>query len=155
DEADVALTTPRRRRLYRAAVVALIVAGALVRGGVVFWSDPWGPHQPDEHILPLEALALWEGVTPREVGWPGSTTRLVLSGVQAVQWLGARGLNAWHLRSSPDKSLETVTSWIGERYVDPTPLYRLGRTLSVLMGILQLCAAAWALSQWVGPIGVL
>ncbi len=60
---------------YRLALAAVLLLAVLARMSVVTWSDPWGPHHPDEHILPLEALALWEGITPREVGWPGSTTR--------------------------------------------------------------------------------
>src|SRR5262245_61170738 len=84
----------RRQRPFRLAVAALLIAGVLIRCSVLLWSDPWGPHHPDEDILPLEAMALWEGITPREVGWPASTTRVLLSGIQAVQWAVARGQSA-------------------------------------------------------------
>lgn len=53
---------------HRIALAAVLLLALLARASVVTWSDPWGPHHPDEHILPLEALALWEGITPREVG---------------------------------------------------------------------------------------
>ena len=95
-----------------------------------------------------------EGITPREVGWPASTTRLILSGTAAVQWVGEEGGTAWRYRRSPDEALKTVTAWIGDRYVDPSPLYRLGRATSVVTGILQVIATAWALAQWCGPAGV-
>jgi hypothetical protein len=135
--------------------IAAILVGAVVRIGVVLWTDPWDSHHPDEHILPLEALALWEGVTPREVGWPGSTTRLVQSMVAASQCVFEEGRAMWAERTQPDRALEIVSAWITRRYVDPRPLYRMGRTISLITGILQLVAVAWALSQWVGPVGTL
>jgi hypothetical protein len=142
------------RRWWRAAILVVLVAGAAARASVVFWTDPWGPHQPDEHILPLEALALWEGVTPREVGWPATTNRLLLSGVNAGRLLAAKGDELWKKKSNPAETLGVITKWIGEQYVDPTPLYKTGRLLSVIAGIIQLVLLVWALSQWVGPIGV-
>lgn len=126
-----------------------------MRVGVIRWTDPWEPHQPDEHILPIEALALWEGIAPREIGWPGSTTRLVLSAIAASQCALEEGRGMWALRSQPERALEKVSTWIGRRYVDPPRLYRLGRTVSIITGVLQLIAVAWALSRWVGPIGTL
>jgi hypothetical protein len=152
-EVDAPRQTGRVRRALWLATLAAILIGALVRVGVVWWTDPWDTHHPDEHILPLEALALWEGVTPREIGWPGSTTRLVLSAVAASQCLLEEGGGMWRQRAQPDRALEIVSAWIGRRYVDPRPLYRLGRTISVVTGILQLIALAWTLSRWVGPIG--
>src|SRR6266487_458120 len=137
-------------RALRLATVAVILIGALARINVGRWAEPWSPHQPDEHILPLEALALWEGITPREVGWPGSTTRLVLSVVAASQCLRDQGRAMWAERAHPDRALQIVSTWIGNRYVDRRPLYRMGRTISVVTGILQLVAVVWALSQWVG-----
>src|ERR1700716_3554548 len=123
-----------RRTTLRWATLAAILLGAIVRVGVVQWTDPWETHHPDEHILPLEALALWEGVTPREIGWPGSTTRLVLSAVAASQCVAEEGRAMWRQRAQPDRALEIVSAWIGRRYVDPRPLYRLGRTFSVVTG---------------------
>jgi hypothetical protein len=155
-EFNAPVPTPRLlpRALWLATLAAILV-GAFVRIGVVRWADPWEPHHPDEHILPLEALALWEGVTPREVGWPASTTRLVLSVVAAAQCLLEEGRGMWLQRAQPDRALESVSVWIGRRYIDPHPLYRLGRTISVVTGILQLIAAAWTLSRWAGPVGTL
>src|SRR5215468_3437647 len=142
-------------RRFRIAVTAILIVGTVVRGSVFLWSQPWTPHHPDEDILPLEALALWEGVTPREVGWPGSTTRLTLSAVHGVQWVVARGGDAWRLRSSPDQALETITTWIGDRYRRPASLYKVGRALSLFTGVLQLCATAWAAAVWFGPLASL
>src|SRR5262245_24839757 len=127
-----ALTAPVRSRALWLLTIAAIVIGAVVRMGVVVWTDPWDPHQPDEHILPIEALALWEGIAPREIGWPGSTTRLVLSAIAASQCVLEEGRGLWALRSQPDRALERVSAWIGRRYVDPTRLYRLGRTVSIV-----------------------
>jgi hypothetical protein len=145
----------QRRRLLRLGIAAVVRLGSLARGTVLLWSDPWSPHHPDEDILPLEAMALWEGIAPREIGWPASTTRLVLSGIEAAEWTTANGRAAWQQRATPESALQNLTSWIGQRYVNPTPLYQLGRIVSIVTGILQLCATAWALGQWVGPIGVI
>jgi len=155
-EIDASVETARAapRTLWLLTIAAILV-GAVVRIGVVWWTDPWEPHQPDEHILPIEALALWEGIAPREIGWPGSTTRLVLSAIAASQCALEEGRDMWALRSQPEQALEKVSTWIGRRYVDPPRLYRLGRTVSIVTGVLQLIAVAWALSRWVGPRGTL
>ena len=58
----------RTRRVRHSAAAAAIIVGVLARMTVLTWSDPWTPHHPDEHIPALEAMALWKGVTPREVG---------------------------------------------------------------------------------------
>ena len=156
--ADVTAPPRTERRWTNAiwlATIAAVLVGALVRINVVRWAEPWTPHQPDEHILPLEALATWEGITPREVGWPGSTSRLVISAVAAVQCATEAGGEMWRQRGRPDRALEVVSQWIANRYVDEQSLYRLGRTLSIVTGILQLIVLVWALQQWVGPIGTL
>jgi hypothetical protein len=154
--ADAPLPTARVwSRAWRLAIVAVILIGAFARVGVVRWAEPWDAHQPDEHILPLEALALWEGITPREVGWPASTSRLVISAVAAVQCVAEDGREMWRQRARPDRALEVVTRWIARRYVEHQSLYRLGRTISIVTGSLQLIALAWALSRWLGPVGTL
>jgi hypothetical protein len=132
---------------------ALVAVGILARLSIFTWSAPWTPHQADEHILPLDALALWEGITPREVGWPASTTRLVLSAGSAVLWFVDEGRGAWAHRHEPDLALQSVTMWIGQHYVDPAPLYKLGRWTSIITGVLYVVATAWALGQWAGPAG--
>ncbi len=141
------------RRIGTAVVVLALLAGAAARLNVLRWNQPWVPHQADEHILGAEALALWEGITPREVGWPGSTTRLAFSGVAAVEWFAQDGRRAWNLRTQPDQALALVSDWIGHRFVDTAPLYRTGRTLSLITGMMQLVVLVWALRQWVGPLG--
>jgi len=153
-EAPDATARVPERTLWLLTIAAILV-GAIVRIGVVRWTDPWDTHHPDEHILPLDAVALWEGVTPREVGWPGSTTRLIHSVVEASQCVFEEGGAMWAERARPDRALAIVSAWIGRRYVAPQPLYRMGRTISVITGTLQLIAVAWALSQWMGPIGTL
>jgi hypothetical protein len=70
-----------RRSLWVAASIVILI-GACPRASVLVWSDPWGPHHPDEHILGLEALGLWEGITPREIGWPRSALEVVTT------WIG-------------------------------------------------------------------
>jgi hypothetical protein len=144
-----------RRRAFRLALASILLIGTVARGSFFLWSQPWTPHHPDEDILPLEALALWEGVTPREVGWPASTTRLALSAAQAIQWTEARSREAWSVRASPENALETITTWIGDRYRHGAGLYKVGRAVSLVTGILQLCVTAWALAAWCGPVGVL
>src|SRR3954469_4515968 len=119
----------------RAALAALVLAGALSRGAFFAWDHPWTAHHPDEHILSLEAMALWEGITPREVGWPASTVRLALSGVHGVQMLANRRAALLSARSHPPAVLDVAAAWIGDRYVAPGPLYAAGRIVSALIGL--------------------
>jgi hypothetical protein len=133
----------------------VVLAGIIARLSFLGWSDPWGPHHPDEGILPLEALGLWEGITPRAVGWPASTTMLALSAGAAVEWAADTGDKAWGQRHDPAAALATITGWISERFADQTPLYRLGRWTSFAAGVLVLLATVWTLSRWLGPVGVL
>jgi hypothetical protein len=144
---------PGDRRLS-GIVLAVLLGGILVRLGVLGWSDPWTPHHPDEHILPLEALAMWEGVTPREIGWPASTTRLALSAANALRAATECGPAIWAARQRPDQAAEVLARWIGDQYVNPGALYGVGRLLSLFVGVLQLLAGVWALRQWTGPRGV-
>lgn len=149
----VALTERPRTRWRLAAVVALSAVlgiGMAVRLTVFTWQDPFGPHHPDEAILPLESLALWEGVTPREVGWPASTTRIALSAAHAVQWLSSQP-TPLATAQEPVRVMASMAQWVGARYSDPAPLYRLDRAMMVAIGTLQLAALAWALKQWLGP----
>src|SRR5947208_3536428 len=106
------MLSDRARRRWRIVILAMLIAGAAARASVVFWADPWGPHHPDEHILPLEALALWEGITPREVGWPGTTSRVLLSGVEAAKLAVDKGHALWQRRSNPAEALGVITKWI-------------------------------------------
>lgn len=146
---------PANRARLNFIVVAVVLVGLLARASIVLWDRPWEPHHPDEHILPLEAIALWEGITPREVGWPATTTRLAMSAASAVAWVAERGQAAWTMRDRPQAALAILTEWIGRQYVDPSESYRIGRVLSVLTGVLQLVALAWVLRSWVGPPGVM
>lgn len=144
---------PVKGKFFRAALFAVLLIGVLARLSVVGWSDPWGPHHADEHILPLEALALWEGVTPREVGWPASTTRLMLSAAYAGQWFVEEGGGAWRDHQDPHLVFDRVATWIGRQYIQPVGLYRVGRLVSVATGILQLLVLAWAIRRWTGRLG--
>jgi len=154
EDTDAVVDRARARRGWRLVTAVAIVLSVVTRLSIIGWSEPWSPHQADEHLLPLDAMALWEGITPREVGWPASTTRLILSATAAVQWFAEEGRAAWQDRHVPDQALQTVTDWIGRRYVDPKPLYKLGRITSVITGVLQVAATAWAIGQWTGPEGV-
>jgi len=146
---------PLQTRWHRLALGAAIVVGVALRLSVLLWNEPWTPHHADEHILPLEAVALWEGVTPREIGWPAATTRLAISVVAGATWLVDQGRDVWAHRSALDGVLDSISHWIALRYVDPTPLYQIGRGVSLATGILQLVATAWALGRWVGPAGTI
>jgi len=143
------------RRMHRGAVaqVAVLALAATLRFSFALpgvWEDPWTPHHFDEHILPYEALATWEGVTPREVGWPASTFRLALSGLYGVQFAAAE---ATAVRSAPNaaSAMAVVATWSGARVADGSPLYVSGRTLSALIGIAQVVAATVAARAWLGP----
>ena len=142
---------PRSR--WRTALVAALVLGALLRAGVVLWSMPWEPHHPDEHILPLESIALWEGVTPREVGWPATTMRVALSAAFAGEFVWQRGAALWQTRGHPDKAVQLVSDWIGRQFVHPSLLFKTGRAVAVLLGIAQLLLLAHALLRWTGVSG--
>jgi hypothetical protein len=137
-----------RTRWWQGLVIAALCAGVLARLNYLRWDDPWGPHHPDETSLALEAIALWEGITPREVGWPASTTRLALSAVAAVDWTMHRAGGVSQVRGQPDRALAEVSQWIAEQYVDQSRLYRLGRATALALGLLQLLAGVWALRRW-------
>jgi hypothetical protein len=145
---------------FRAAapwfLTVLVLASALRLSFAVpgVWQQPWTPHHADEHILPFEALALWEGVTPREVGWPASTTRVGLSALYAGDFLRT---HAGTLRRAPNAAaaLEIVSRSLSERIADPTPLYVIGRSFCAALGILQVLATAWAVSRWLPMSGAL
>jgi hypothetical protein len=131
-------------------VVATVLRLSFAVPGV--WQQSWTPHHADEHILPEEALALWEGVTPREVGWPASTTRLGLSLVYAVPFIGEQG-GALRLAPNPEAALEIVSRYISACWVDPSPLFILGRWFSAFVGIAQVVLMAWALGRWLPSPG--
>jgi hypothetical protein len=133
-------------------LAGILLVGAGARLSVVRWEAPATPHHPDEAVLPMEATALWEGISPREVGWPGSTTRLLLSATFAAQWAADRSAHA-HGWRDPLGMLDDISTWIGARYVDSAPLFRSARALMVAVGVLQLIVLTWALRQWTGWIG--
>jgi hypothetical protein len=153
ESTSIRRAAPGRHWLRLALAIAILV-GVIARVSVLSWSDPWGPHHPDENFLPFESIALWEGVSPRELGWPASTTRLAMSAAAAVKWFAESGGEAWQRRDDPQAALETVATWIGRRVVDSAPLYKIGRLVSVTTGIAQILAVVWALRRWVGPSGV-
>ena len=129
----------------RAVVGGLVLAAALAaRLSYLAWEDPYGPHHPDEHILSLESVALWEGVTPREVGWPAAPTRLVLSAINACRLAGSGELRQPRM----DLRLRHVSAWIGRQWTDQSGLYATGRATSALVGVLAVLATWWALGRW-------
>lgn len=113
------------------------------------WEQPWTPHHFDEHILPYEALALWEGVTPREVGWPAGPSRLALSAVYAGRLL-ADERRALASAESPEAAMATAARWSGRRVADGAPLYMMGRTLSAVIGLLHVVLVMLAARAWLG-----
>ncbi len=131
--------------------IAFLIACALRLTFVVpgWWEAPWTPHHFDEHILPYEALALWEGVAPREVGWPASTVRVTLSAVY-----GARML--WDQRAAlrsvpnPADALAVISQWSGDRVADAAPLFQIGRLVVALFGIAQVLLTVLAARAWFG-----
>ena len=131
-------------------VIAAVLRVSFAIPGI--WQQSWTPHQADEHILPEEALALWEGVTPREMGWPASTTRLGLSLVYAVPFMAEHG---GELRRAPnaEAALEIVSNFIAARWVDSRPLFLFGRWFCAFIGIAQVVVMAWALSRWLPAPG--
>jgi hypothetical protein len=134
-------------------LVLVVTIAAVLRFSFLFpgvWQQPWTPHHFDEHFLPYEALALWEGVTPREVGWPASTSRLVLSTVYATRMLVEVGPE---LARQPDAAavMALVAQWSGHRVADPAPLYQLARLTSATIGVIQVIVMILAARHWVGP----
>ena len=131
-------------------VIATLLRMSFAIPGI--WQQRWTPHHADEHILPEEALALWEGVTPRELGWPATTTRLGLSILYAVPFIAEQG-GALRRAPNPEAALEIVSRYIAARWVDPSPLFLLGRWFSAFIGIAQVVVMAWALRRWLPASG--
>lgn len=116
---------------------------------VLAWSAPWAAHHPDEVVLPFEAIAQWEGIVPRELGWPASTTRLALSMAYGIDMLVDRTSLLVTADSAPE-AMELISSWSAEKIDAPERLFFIGRLYSVLVGVLAVHAAFWAATQWVG-----
>ena len=135
------------------ALLGVVAIGLALRALVVFWSVPLTPHHPDERILSFEAIGLWEGVTPREVGWPASTTRLALSGAHAVQFVAERGTAVWARRGNAGAALAEVARWIGDRFVDEAPIFLVARTVCIAIGLLQLVAMGWTATRLLTATG--
>lgn len=148
-------STVSRERRFQGVFLLIVLAGLglALRLSYLAWQEPWTPHHPDEHILPAEAVALWEGVTPREVGWPASTTRLALSGLAAARWVVEDGSAVWAVRGEPGQMLERLARWIGHQIEDPAGMYQLSRALSLATGVSQLLLLWWALGRWTGRTG--
>ncbi|MGE3808243.1 MAG: ArnT family glycosyltransferase [Gemmataceae bacterium] len=123
------------------ALAALLRAGCLVDG---VWEDPFDYHHTDESLLPYEALASWEGVVPRELGWPGATTRLALSAVYAMDMV------LWQpgLLFSPTALFDAISARTQQHLADPTRLVVLGRVMVLLIGLGQVALTWWALRRW-------
>ncbi len=133
-------------------LTAVLVLAAALRFSFAIpgaWESPWTPHHFDEHILPYEALGLWEGVTPREVGWPAGPSRLALSAAYAGRLLADEG-GALVSASSPEAAMAKVALWTGRRIADGAPLYVVGRTVTALFGVLQVMLAMFAARAWLG-----
>lgn len=133
-------------------IVLVVAIAAVLRLSFLYpgvWQQPWTPHHFDEHVLPYEALGLWEGVTPREVGWPAGPFRLVLSAAYAVRLMADEG-GALASAQSPEAAMATVARWNGRRVADGAPLYQIGRTLSAVIGLLQVVFAMLAARAWLG-----
>lgn len=142
---------PAREQVPWAGVLVLIAAACLRLSFLWpgYWQQPWTPHHFDEHILSYEAMALWEGVTPREVGWPASTTRLVLSaayGAQLVAECGREALAA----ADPAAAMSVVARWTGERVSNLESVYPTGRLVSAVIGVLHVAASMAAARAWFG-----
>jgi hypothetical protein len=108
-------------------------------------------HHQDEHFLPLEAVALWEGVTPDELGWPASPSRLLLSAVYLGLLVTETAPALWAQGASLTDRMQTIAQWTLDRYHDPTPLFALGRWISMVFGVLQVLAVYWAVRRWHTP----
>ena len=133
-------------------LTAVLVLAAALRFSFAIpgaWESPWTPHHFDEHILPYEALGLWEGVTPREVGWPAAPSRLALSAAYAGR-LMAEERGALASADNPEGVMAAVALWIGRRIADGAPLYAIGRTVTALFGLLQVVLAMLAARAWLG-----
>lgn len=113
------------------------------------WDAPWTPHHFDEHILPYEALALWEGVTPREVGWPSSTFRFTLSALYLGPLIADQGPALARADNAAD-AMHLVAAWSGSKVADGESLYVIARSLSAAIGVLHVLLAMFAARAWLG-----
>ena len=135
----------------RAALVGVLVVGFSLRASFCLpggWKEPYAMHHGDEHMLPLEALAWWEGVSPAEIGWPASTTRILLGSVYAVAMVGTTPAVLPIGGQSVTGALDTFTDWTRAQWQDPSGLIRIGRWVSVITGVLQVLVMDRALHRW-------
>lgn len=140
------------RMSWRLLNLSIIALAFVVRAScLVAWEEPGGVHHVDEPLLAYESLALWESVTPRELGWPASTTRLALGGACAVTMVAGPDSPLRGSSTSPPDLLAAVARWSRARLDDPAPLFLTGRWVSILLGTLQVLAIGWAARRWASP----
>ena len=138
------------RRTYSFLLLVAVLLGAALRATFAtgpYWQRPYSVHESDEQFLLFEPVALWEGITPGEPGWPASTTRLLLSATYGALFLYESG---GKLDGSPAQAMETIAAWIAAKGEDPTSLYVVARWLSWSIGAICIAAAAWAVRRIAG-----
>jgi len=134
------------------AFVAVVLFALAVRVlPVAFgpWSNPTAVHHVDERILPYEALAAWEGIPPREIGWPAATTRLALSAAYAVDLVASSYPTLAGATSTTD-AMEHVARWSADKLDNPERLFLIGRALSIAIGMCAVIAVYWTAARWTG-----
>lgn len=137
------------RAVQNGLLALIVLAAATARLNYIWnWEAPYEVHHIDENLLPYESVALLEGVTPRELGWPASTSRLLLSGCYAVDLLAENASTLFKHRPSITEGMETVCRWSYRCIDNPRRLFQIGRGLSACLGILQVVAAYWAIRRW-------
>lgn len=139
-----------RLLLFVILLLASAVRGLCLGEGV--WHEPFDNHYADEMFLPVEALGLWEGLTPRTLSWPASPTRLLLSFCYLVDLVCARSdvflsPGQWSAAAFFDALAERNRQHLEDR----TRLFLIGRSLAVAIGVLQVALAYWALRRWSSP----
>ena len=150
-QSDDSVVTAKARGARPLALVAVLALAFCARASfVVTWHEPYAVHHSDEAFLPFEALALWEGVAPRELGWPAMTSRVGLSAAYAVELAVEHPGSFTHPSGGAVGLLLDVEGWVRQRLTDSDRLFAIARWLSVAVGVLQVWLWSWSGRQWSG-----
>lgn len=120
----------------------------------LLWESPGSPHHVDEIFLPYESIALWEGIKPRELGWPAATARPVYSVIYGLMSL---------TRATPEITAQISSGNVTELFStastlpthilhDPATFFIVGRIISATFGLLTILSIVWAGTRWGGAL---
>lgn len=148
------IETPQQSsaRTYLSYVIPSLVFVALTLNWTcpLVWESPGSPHHVDEIFLPYESIALWEGIKPRELGWPAATARPIYSVTYGLISLSREASGITEAISSGNiaELFSTASTLPTHILQDPATFFIAGRLISAIIGLLTITSIVWAGMRW-------